>query len=68
MVGTHSSVEVIEDTLHDIDLGFNKLQTNFPFFICEIIFSGYLLLNLALIAEKFLMPSLMNISKRYGMS
>ena len=28
----------------------------------------YLLLNLALIAEKYLMPSLLNISKRYGLS
>lgn len=27
-----------------------------------------MLLNLALIAEHFLMPSLMNISRRYGMS
>lgn len=41
---------------------------NTTFFICEIIFSFYLLLNLALIAEKFLMPSLMNISRRYKMS
>lgn len=68
MVGTQSSVEVIEDTFHDLDLGFNRLQTNLPFFIIEILFSIYLLLNLAMIAEKFLMPSLMNISKTYGMS
>lgn len=38
------------------------------FFVFEIFFGLYLLLNLALIAEKFMMPSLMNISRRYNMS
>lgn len=41
---------------------------NQTFFVFEILFSLYLLLNLGLIAEKFLMPSLMNISRRYNMS
>ena len=34
----------------------------------EVAFAVYVLLNLALIAEHFLMPSLLNISKRYGLS
>ena len=38
------------------------------FFICEIIFAIYILLNLALVAEKYLMPSLLNISKRYNLN
>ena len=46
---------------------FAKTKNN-TFFIFEIFYSIYLLLNLALIAEKFLMPSLMNISRRYKMS
>jgi Ca2+/Na+ antiporter len=58
----------LEDTLKEVDLEFNKLQMNHAFFIFEIFMGLYVLLNLALIAEKFLMPSLLNISKRYGMS
>jgi Ca2+/Na+ antiporter len=38
------------------------------FFIFELVFAGYLLLNLALIAEHFLMPSLLRIAKRYRLS
>lgn len=38
------------------------------FFVFEVFFAGYVLLNLALVAEHFLMPSLLNISKRYKLS
>lgn len=37
-------------------------------FILEIIFAIYLLLVLAVVSEKFLLPSLLNIAKRYGLS
>ncbi|CDW80524.1 ca2+:cation antiporter family [Stylonychia lemnae] len=63
-----STVLASADLIKSIDLGFYKLQMNESFFIFEIIFGIYLLLNLALIAEKYLMPCLMNISKRYNMS
>jgi len=62
------SVETLEEALKEFDLGFNKLQTNRLFFAFEILFGIYLLFCLALIAEKFLMPTLMNISKNYKMS
>jgi hypothetical protein len=51
-----------------MDLNFNKLQMNHTFFIFEIILAIYILLNMALIAEKFLIPSLLNISRKYNMS
>lgn len=42
---------------------------SYPFFFAlEVLYSFYLLIALALIAEKYLMPSLMNISKRYKLS
>jgi hypothetical protein len=63
-----TSVESIEEVWKEFDLGFNRLQMNHFFFAFEIVFGIYLLLNLGLIAEKFLMPTLMNISKSYGMS
>ena len=58
----------LAESIKEIDTEFYKLQENMAFFIFEIVFSLYLLLNLGLIAEKFLMPSLMNISRRYNMS
>ncbi|TNV79235.1 hypothetical protein FGO68_gene5201 [Halteria grandinella] len=58
----------IQQTLADVDAEFNRLQTSLTFFIFEVIFAGYVLLNLALIAEHFLMPSLLNIARRYRLS
>jgi Ca2+/Na+ antiporter len=58
----------LENAFKEFDIEFTELQTNKVFFMFEIFFSIYILLNLAMIAEKHLMPSLMNISKRYGMS
>eukprot|EP00347_Sterkiella_histriomuscorum_P017945 403347382 len=66
MVGVQSVN--LGESIKEIDTEFYKLQENMSFFIFEIVFSLYLLLNLGLIAEKFLMPSLMNISRRYNMS
>ena len=60
--------QVIETTVSQMETGFNRLQTNFTFFLFELVFSAYLLINLALIAEHFLMPSLLRISSRYGLS
>ena len=47
---------------------FNHLQSYPEFFALELVFSFYLLIALALIADKFLLPSLLNISKRYNLS
>jgi hypothetical protein len=60
---SQSNLIDITDTFKQMDLEFNKLQMNHSFFIFEIFISIYILLNLALIAEKFLMPSLLNISR-----
>lgn len=57
-----------EETFQEFGIEFNQLQTNTYFFVFEVLLSIYLLLILALMAEKFLMPSLLNISKRYGLS
>lgn len=62
------SIDDVEEALKEMDLKFNKLQMNQTFFACEIVFAVYILINLALIAEKFLMPSLFNISRKYNMS
>ena len=37
-------------------------------FILELIFALYILLNLAIIAELFMMPALLSISERYSLS
>lgn len=47
---------------------YNELQQYPGFFGIECVFSIYLLIFLALLAEKFLLPSLLNISKRYSLS
>lgn len=47
---------------------FNSLQSNKVFFAFEVGLSFYILMFLAIVSEKFLMPSLLNISKRYGLS
>ncbi len=38
------------------------------FFILELIFACYILLNLALIADLVMMPALLTISERYSLS
>lgn len=47
---------------------FHLLQTNKTFFCFEVVFAVYVLINLAMIAEHYLMPSLLSISRRYKMS
>ena len=47
---------------------FMSLQENKAFFAFEIVFSLYILMLLALISDKLLLPALLNISKRYGLS
>jgi len=44
------------------------MQDDTLFFSFEVVFSFYLLLSLAIMAEKYLMPSLLNISNRYGLN
>ena len=47
---------------------FLQLQSETPFFIFECFATAYLLLSLGVVSEKFLMPSLENISKKYNLS
>ena len=47
---------------------FLQLQSETPFFVFECFATAYLLLSLGIISEKFLMPSLENISKKYNLS
>ena len=61
-------VKSVEESLNSIDLSFNELQTIHIFFIFELFLAIYVLLNLALIAETFMMPSLLAISCKYGLS
>ena len=53
-----------------MDLGveaeFNHLQGDRPFFFLECILTVYLLISQGVMSDKFLMPSLENISERYG--
>ena len=44
------------------------MQTFKGIFILELILATYILLNLAIIAELFMMPSLVSISQRYHLS
>ena len=44
------------------------MQASKDFFALEVVFALYVLLNLALVAEHYLMPSLLNISRRYGLN
>ena len=64
-------VKVIQDIQNfydDFEHNFNSLQENRLFFYLEVLFAIYILVNLALISDKFLLPALLNISKRYGLS
>ena len=45
-----------------------QLQGDGPFFYFECVLTVYLLLAQGIISEKFLMPSLENISKKYKLS
>ncbi len=47
---------------------FSHMQENVAFFYFEIFLSFYLLVALALIADKFLMPALMNVSRKYSLN
>ena len=49
-----------------IEEGFEQLQGDRPFFVAELVVTLYFLLSQGIMSEKFLMPSLENISKRYG--
>ena len=44
------------------------MQADGPFFVAECVLTIYLLLAQGVMAEKFLMPSLQNISVRYKLS
>ena len=50
----------------EIEQQFTHLQGDSPFFYAELVVTVYLLLSQGIMSEKFLMPSLENISKRYG--
>ena len=50
----------------DVEQMFTHAQGDSPFFIAELVVTVYLLLSQGIMSEKFLMPSLENISKRYG--
>mmetsp|Transcript_14261 Transcript_14261/g.17022 ORF Transcript_14261/g.17022 Transcript_14261/m.17022 type:complete len:164 (-) Transcript_14261:54-545(-) len=54
--------------MNDFEEKFMQLQGDRPFFIFECFATVYLLLSLGIISEKFLMPSLANISKKYKLS
>ena len=51
---------------YDLEAEFTHLQGDSPFFYAECVLTIYLLLSQGIMSEKFLMPSLSNISKRYG--
>ena len=50
----------------DIEAQFTHLQGDSPFFYAELVLTLYFLLSQGIMSEKFLMPSLDRISKRYG--
>lgn len=54
--------------LEAIEEDFIQLQGNFWLFIAEAIITIYLMLSQGVIADKFLMKSLENITQRYGLS
>lgn len=60
--------ESMPETLTEFDSEFIKLQASQEFFLFEVLFALYVLLNIALIAEHFLMPSLLAIARRYKLS
>ena len=51
-----------------IEESFIALQGDSPFFIFECVVTVYMLLSQGIMSEKFLMPSLNNISKNYGLN
>jgi Ca2+/Na+ antiporter len=57
-----------DDFYLGLEEDFLQMQTYKSIFILELIFAIYILLNLAIIADLFMMPSLASISKRYHLS
>ena len=49
-----------------IESEFIQLQGDAPFFYLECLVTVYLLISQSIMSDKFLMPSLENISRRYG--
>ena len=49
-----------------IEAEFIHLQGDAPFFFVECIVAVYLLISQSIMSDKFLMPSIENISNRYG--
>ena len=47
---------------------YDGLQTKPGFFGVEVVFAIYMLIVLGLVADRFLLPTLLNISKRYNLS
>lgn len=64
----HILAETLDDTFLSLELYFNQLQARPLFFVFELFLGIYLLINLAFIAERHMMPSLINISRRYSLS
>ncbi len=60
--------ESVEETFTFLETQFNHLQTSKGFFAFELLLAVYVLITLALVAERFMLPSLMAISKRYSLS
>ena len=61
---TEESVGILDS----FEKKFLELQESKVFFAFEIVFALYILMLLALISDKLLLPALLNISKRYGLS
>ena len=57
-----------DDIFLGIEEEFLKMQAYKSIFILELVFAIYILFNLAIIADLFMMPSLVSISKRYHLS
>ena len=58
----YSFAEMAEDTFTLLETQFKQLQASKGFFAFELFLSAYLLINLAIVAERFMMPALMTIS------
>jgi len=54
--------------LEGLEEDFIQLQGNFWLFLVEAVLTLYLMLSQGVIADKFLMKSLENITSRYGLS
>ena len=54
--------ETVEVTFNLLESEFTHLQTSKAFFVFELFLAAYCLILLALVAERYMLPSLMNIS------